>query len=474
MLTHTIVELEEGALTATVAAREGGTTKVLRSVRVPLPDLGRDGLTKALRGLGADVLQGVTGAHVVLGERRIHHFLSTVPKMPAREVIGFVMREALRVTGMPSNEDVLVAPRLLRRLPGNRLVIGSTALARNVWEPVREAFAQAGVEVLGLHSMETTLAMAAPPEVGQSHAVLETNAGRARFVLCDGRFPVQVRRFLIGAGSDGNSSALAAQLAMELPRTLDWLRETGHGQPTVLLLGARVGIDDESIEMIRGDLQQIVRAKGALAVADEQALPGLGVAKLFEGLFEGAVPPSLLAPPEIRLPWSAGRVASLVAAAAAGLACSWSGVVDGTAFLGSRTELQAAAAATQQLQQELQELQELQRAASAQGGESVDETRLLAALHLRRPISRLCSEVSNCADTSLHLDELKFSSTERIVVTGVVHGESRKGALATLASFSKRLRELPYVQSDGQEEVAEVAGQQSRFRFRLSLSWRNS
>ena len=104
----------------------------------------------------------------------------------------------------------------------------------------------------------------------------------------------------------------------------------------------------------------------------------------------------------------------------------------------------------------------------------MDETRLLAALRLRRPISRLCSEVSNCADASLHLDELKFSSTERIVVTGVVQGESRKGALATLASFSKRLRELPYVQSDGQEEVAEVAGQQSRFRFRLSLSWRNS
>lgn len=471
MLTHAIVELEEGALTATVAAREGRTTKVLRSVRVPLPDLGRDGLVKAVRGLAADVLQGIAGVHVVLGERRIHHILSTVPNMPAREVTGFVLREALRVTGMPSIEDVLVAPRLLRRLPGNRLVIGSTAMARNVWEPIRDAFQQAGVEVLGLHSMEATLALAAPAAAGPSQAVLEINAGRARFVLCDGRFPVQVRRFLIGGGNEGNSSALAAQLAMELPRTLDWLRETGHGQPAVLLLGARVGIDDESIEMIRGDLQQVVRAKDALAVGEEQAAPGLGVAKLFESLFEGVVPPSLLATPEIRLPWSAGRVVSLVAAAAAGLACSWSGVVDGTAYLGSRSELQAAAASTQQLQNELQELQ---RAASAQGGETVDETRLLAALHLRRPISRLCSEVSNCADASLHLDELKFSSTERIVVTGVVQGESRKGALATLATFSKRLRELPYVQSDGQEEVSEVAGQQSRFRFRLSLSWRNS
>lgn len=471
MLTHAIVELEEGALTATVATRAGRITKVLRSVRVALPDLGRDGLAKALRGLAADVLQAVTGVHVVLGERRIHHFLSTVPNMPAREVTGFVLREALRVTGMPSNEDVLVAPRLLRRLPGNRLVIGSTALARNVWEPIREAFQQAGIEVFGLHSMEATLALATSAAAGPLQAVLETNAGRARFVLCDGRFPVQVRRFLIGGGNDGNSSALAAQLAMELPRTFDWLRETGHGQPAVLLLGARVGIDDESMEMIRGDLQQVVRAQGALAVVGEQAMPGLGVARLFDGLFDGVVPPSLLAPPEIRLPWSAARVASLLAAAAAGLACSWSGVIDGTAFLGSRNELQAAAAATQQLQNQLQELQ---RAASAQGGETVDETRLQAALQLRRPISRLCSEVSNCAEASIHLDELKFASTERIVVTGVVQGESRKGALATLASFSKRLRELPYVLSDGQEEVAEVAGQQSRFRFRLSLSWRNS
>ena len=53
MLTHAIVELEEGALTATVAAREGRTTKVLRSVRVPLPDLGRDGLIKAAQGFTA-------------------------------------------------------------------------------------------------------------------------------------------------------------------------------------------------------------------------------------------------------------------------------------------------------------------------------------------------------------------------------------------------------------------------------------
>ena len=87
MKTHAIVELEEGSLAVTVASRDGGATKVVRSVRLPLPDLGREGLANALRGLGSDVLQGAAGVHVVFGERRIQHFLSTVPKMADRKSV---------------------------------------------------------------------------------------------------------------------------------------------------------------------------------------------------------------------------------------------------------------------------------------------------------------------------------------------------------------------------------------------------
>lgn len=469
MQMHAIVELEEGSLTVTVGTGDG---RLLRTIRQPLADLGRETVTAALRNLGGDVFEGAPGVHVVLGERRMQHVVSTLPKMPANDVIGFVVREALRVTNMPSVEDLLVAPRLLRRLPGQRLVVGTTAISKAVWNPLQEAFTRAGIEVLSLHSMETCLALTAVSHGNQRCAVLEVNAGRARFVACDGGSPVQVRRFMIGGAGEGNSAALVAQLAMELPRTLEWLRETGHAQPDLLLLGTRLGIDEESMEMLRGDLAKVAHASHGFAVEPEQLEPGLAVGMLLKALVAGNPPPSLLAKPELVLPWPASRFVALATAAAAGLMCSWSAVIDGSAFLSLQDRLTEAAQESQRLAGELGQLQ--QAALESAPKESVDQERLNAALALRRPVSRLLGELSNCSGPALHLEEMKFASTERIVVTGVVEGQSRKAALAALADFSKKARALPFVLVDGQEEVNEVAGQQNRFRFRLSLAWRNS
>ncbi|MBM4063471.1 MAG: hypothetical protein FJ265_20585, partial [Planctomycetes bacterium] len=150
MQTHAIVELEEGTLTATVGVREGGTARITASARLPLLEPTREALADALRSLASGALQGVAGAHVVLGDRRMQHFVSTVPRMAPAEVADFVVREALRVTGMPSAQEALAAVRLLQRLPGGRLAVGVTAIARNVWGPLREAFEQVHLEVLGL------------------------------------------------------------------------------------------------------------------------------------------------------------------------------------------------------------------------------------------------------------------------------------------------------------------------------------
>ncbi len=470
MQTHAIVELEEGSLTVTVGGFDGHATTIVKSVRLPVADLGRDSLTNALRGLGSDVLQGARGVHVVLGERRMQHFLSTVPLMAAGEVTSFVVREALRVTSMQSSNDVLVAPRLLRRLPGQKLVVGSTALARSVWEPMRAAFSQNSLEVLSLHSMEACLALAATPDQGDSTAVLECNAGRARFVLCDRQCPVQVRRFLIGSGADANAAAFTAQLAMELPRTLDWLRETGHALPSALVLGTRVNVEDGSFELLRGDFERIVAARVSFVVGEHDLRPSLGVAMLLERLGNGTMPPSLLSPPRLKLPWSRGRFVALAAVATAGLLCSWSAIVDGSAMLSTHDEVAIAAAENLRLQQEVTK-------ASVVGGSLEDdpnEARLVGALTLRRPVSRLLGEVSNLASDLLHLDEMKFASTERIVITGFVQGESRPEAFAAIAAFARKLRGLPYLSADGQEEINEVVEHANRFRFRLSMTWRNS
>lgn len=468
MQSHAIIELEEGALNVVVGTQDGPAIRVTKSQRLGAPDLGRDALTKVLRTIGSGVLDGVAGVHVVLGDRRIQHFLSTVPRMAAGDVVAFVVREALRLTGQQAAADTLVATRLVGTRPGNRLVLGTTAVARSVVEPVRQACEAAGLRVLGLYSMEACMALAAKGSDG-SVALLECNAGRARFVLCDAGCPVQVRRFLVGDG-EGNPEALAAQLAMELPRTLEWLRETGHGMPATLVLGSRVELDEASLDGLRVEpLRTIATGRSPVAPDPDLPAPSLGVGMLLERLCRGDRLPSLLDAPHVVLPRSPAHRIGLAAALLAGFACSWRAVVDGTRWLAVGDEVAAARTVGEQLAMEVG-----RSSAEPEAGPDLAATRLHDALVMRRPTSRLVAQVSNAAEDGLFLEKLDFASTEPVIVTGWVGGRSRQQALATLAVFSRRLRDLPYLEGAGQDEIAEVPGQRNRYRFRLGFAWRNS
>lgn len=468
MTTHAIMELEEGALNLVVGAREGQSIKVRRSLRLPLADLGRETLTGVLRNLGNDALLGATGIHVVLGERRVQHFTSTVPKMGAGDMVAFVTREALRLTGQQTAADVLLATRLLRRT-GDTFQLATTAVAKSVWEPIGDAFAACSLPVLGLYSMETCLALGAESRAVGPVAVLECNGSRARFLLCDGQSPVQVRRFLLSSG-ENQAAALTTQLAMELPRTFDWLRETGQPVPTSLVLGLRTLLEDGAVAMLKGEeLQSVIVAKSPLDTVAGQPTPTLGVALLLRQLVLGDAPSSLLAPPRLLLPMGGSRLVGLAAVAVVGFAAAWSAAIDGTAMLAARDELAQARAETDTLS----------AAVAAKLGQlvpAIDEggtARLQEALAMRRPISRLLGDVSNAVEGGIVLDEIRFASADRIVVCGLASGGTRQSALAALAVFGKRLRELPYLRADGQDEITESPGQGSRFRFRLGMAWRN-
>jgi len=314
------------------------------------------------------------------------------------------------------------------------------------------------------------MAMAAPL-TGERTAVLECSSGRARFVLCDGQSAVQVRRFLVGGSGEGDSSALVAQLAMELPRTLDWLRESGHPPPQVLVLGTRIEVDAESREMLRGDLERVVSATADFTVGPGAQQPGLATAMLLCRLCAGQDRPSLLSAPKLELPWPRSAFVALGAAATVAMVCAWSAVVDSRAVFGVQEQLVEVASERLRLEQEL--VVATSKIVPTPAIEPGLE-RLQGALSLRRPTSRLLAEVSNSAPSGVHLEALQFASTDKVVLTGVVHGPSRQKALAGLTDFAQRLRALPYLRAGGQEEVSEVAGQSNRFRFKLSLSWRNS
>lgn len=467
---YAIVELEEGSLTVSLGKKEGGQPVVLQCRRFTLPDLGRDQLVAVLRSGVSDLLEGVEGVHVVLGERRMQHFLTPVPKLPARALSDFVAREALRISGMASLDEVLFGARIVRRLPGQRHVIGGAVLPRNVWEPIAAAFATVGIEVAALHSMEECLALAAPGGAASAAAVLECNTSRARFVLSDGRAVAQVRRFMIANGDESDVSALVAQLCIELPRTVDWLRELGYQTPEQLVLGIRVDLDANSQEMIRGDFLSVEQAQVGVRMPTIGAMPGLATATLLRELCSGVRRASLLERTEIRLPWRPLQAAGIAAAVLAGGACTWLGV----------EQLRRGHAASVELAQAESDLgratTELQRLRIRSGGASAGDgsAELQRALGLRRPVSRLCAEVSNCATGLVHLEVLQFASKDQVVVSGVVEGRSRKEALAALAEFAKSVGTLPFLVRSAQEDVVEVVGQPNRFRFKLGMAWRVS
>ncbi|MBL8726929.1 MAG: hypothetical protein JNM25_00770 [Planctomycetes bacterium] len=470
MKNHAIIELDEGALTVTIGGRIDGAPRVLHCHRVALADLGRETVAAALQPIALDLLQQTDGVHVILGDRRMQHFVSSLPNMRPREIDEFVVREALRLTSMPNAGEALVASRLVRRLKGGKWIVGGTALPRSVWEPVRLAFAAGNVGVASLQSTESCLALAVPPEDQERYAVVECSGGRARFVLCDGRSPVQVRRFMVGS-AESNPEALAAQLAMELPRTLEWLRETGHQVPSALVLGNRISVDEGTLDLIRGDLARVVLPAFVADSGRGFEAPSLASTALLAELCQGHEPVSLLTGPRLRLPPSPWRPVTLAAAVAVGALLGWHGVRD----------LEASATVEREVVEASSERENLRHQLVAVTGEPADamvdgeSAQLLRqALGRRRPVSRLLAEVSNAATPDVALDGLQFASSEQVVVSGVVSGPSRAAALAMLAEFAGRVRDLPYLESVGQEDVSEVAGTPSRFRFRLTMAWRTS
>lgn len=468
MKTHAILELDEGALTVTLGGRAGGTATVTGSRRQPLSDWTRDSVVAALQPLLADLLEDVGAVHVVLGDRRMQHFVQVLPRLPARDVEEFAMREAMRLTSMPAAHEVLVAVRPVRR-PKGKLVVGGAAMPRSVWEPVRLALSDCGLQVLGVHTTESCLALAAPDDGDERYAVVECAGGRARFVLCDGGSPVQVRRFMIGA-AEANPEALAAQLALELPRTLEWLRETGHQVPSALVLGNRISVDEATLDTIRGDLARVVLPSFVAAAGRGFEAPSLASTALLRELCLRGAPPSLSATPRFRAPapawrWFAAAAALLVAAALVG-----HGVRDERARALAERQLAEVRRENDALRHRLGDADDVEDPVASPATEQL----LAQALGLRRPVSRLVAEVCEATRSDVLLDGLQFASNERVLVSGVVRGSSRAAALALLAEFARRVNALPYLESTGHEDVGEVPGMANHFRFRLGLAWRTT
>ncbi len=468
---HTIIELEEGALSLTLVTVSGKATRVESCFRMPFAELHPATLGSTLKALMTEV-PDFDSVHVVLGERRIQHFVKEVPRLGVDDLKAFATREALRLGGMSAGAKLLLRGRVLGKAGGGRLRLAVTAMEAALWEPLAAAIAENGLKVGSLWSVEECLGMALRGKDSARVGVVDFSAARARFAVCVDGAPAQVRRFMV-PGADvvegDDTTMLTAQLAMEVPRTLEYLKETGGAQPDCLLLSHRIARADEDLQMFAEVGLPAARFVPAAELAPGQTMPGMATLGLVARLAAGRLGPSLLDGVTITIPASPVRL--VVGLAAGLLGCV--GVAGAMDVQGERAAAEAALAQHAGERRQLeQELADIQNPAPVVEVQSPDQDRIQEILARRRPNSLAVAGVANAAADKVLLDAIEFGFEDKLIITGSVAGETRLQAFMTLSEFTVALRELGYLASEGKEEVNEVEGSTGRLRFKFVFAWR--
>jgi|JRYL01.1.fsa_nt_gb hypothetical protein len=461
-----VVELEEGALTVTVAQRRGRRIVSSFTSYVPLTDQSPATLAGALSALRVDRLPEGAPVHVVLGDRRIQHHRCDVPNLPAAELQELVAREAMRLCSVGAPTEVLRGVGPVQRR-GGKLQFALAAMPKQVWEPVLRMLQAAKLTAVGAYSTEACLALAATGK--QRTAVVETGCGRTRFVVCDGGDVVQVRRFMTGNGS-ADAEAAGMQLQLELPRTLDWLREAGLGEIAGMTLGPRA---HAALQAVQADPTALPPTRGVdidIPVDEGSARPSLATSALLNAICRGVAPGSMLSTQRVIVPVSVGRVLGMTGAIAVFGAAAWFGAQQHGAWRAAEAQLQEIA--------RLQEEALASRLAGPDAEAAVDPAQqahaeqLARALGRRRPYSLLLADLAGDAG-EVRLDNFETGNDDRIRIGGYVGGASRREALDKLARFLRGVRALPYVRSGSGEEIVEWTGLPHGYRFTAELQWRN-
>lgn len=467
---HTILELEEGTLTLSVADVGPKGILVQHCKRLAIGNLQGDSLAAALRGLQADLPAAMAHVHVLLGERRCQHFTLAVPRLPAAELHGLVVREALRVAGQPVETEMLTRVRVLKRLPRGRFQLAVTAVAAAVWEPLQRCLSGLGIEVASLATVEDGLGLAIDPTLPPRTAVVECSGGRARFVVCERGAPTQVRRFMVSGSDNGEDQApavLGAQLAMEVPRTLDYLREVGQARPEALMLSRRIGLGEDDLEVFAEQGMRCALTRADWRLAEDQDQPGLATIGRLRAMRGGRPLASLATACHVHLPMSRALCLAAAGIVLTGMFGAGLGIAELGRLDGARLELR-------QLQADTARLDRAAAASTVHADAAADQLLVAKVLGMRRPCSLLLAEISNAVPANCELQRVEFDSATGVTVAGRAIEASRREALAALRRFADGLRQIPCVVSKGREEIDELEGAAGRLRFCYALRWRRS
>ncbi len=470
MAVSAVIEVEDGTLACTVAAVRRRAIAVSVCLRLPFPECTAANLANSLRAIREQIGQ-LDAVHVVLADRRICHYRAKVPPLEARELSAFVQRESLRQAGLPPGTAMAGHARVVGTGGAGMRRIGVVAAPQALLDPIARGCADADVDLLGVLSLESCIAGILDRSLPERTAVVDYSGGRARFLAFEDGQLAQMRRFVVhGMVSDAGSQALlVGQLAMELPRTLEFLREQGCEPPTCLLVGHHIAAGDDLLTMTEGAISKVVQFEPKASIADGEEVPSLATLGLLQLIQSGGVLPFLRPRFAIQLPWQPWRMVRQAAAAVVAIGATAVGLqeqFDAQSLRRGRDGLLADGA---RIQQELRS-----RASPAPNGETLDaeQQRERLLLRQRRPFSLAIARVSQQVREFLALDSLEFLDAGHLRVKGTVAAPDRLTALRTIGEFGEALATVPFLARSGSDEVKDDDARTGVLRFQFDLTWR--
>lgn len=440
-----IAEVDRDVLRFVVASNRGKKTKLLRTRLVALESddaaVLRTKLREAADGLD---LAGADG-FVFVSDRRMVHGEISFDKKPKRQMRDRQILSSARDLGLWDAETPLSIGWQAVHDEGGKAKVAFDAAPRDLVESVTEAAAVLMPKRLWIASLEAAFAHAVEHESPDSTvAVLDIRNDHASFVLCKRGRVQSSRRFKLPFARDVDGFGCEALLpiAMEVARSLDFLKELGNDMPSRILVSGFIREHEFDAEMWSesfGSIETQIVAHESLALLPDAIqpphawiVPAIVLGKRREAdlcwLHEPEVP---------SLVERGGRVltyaASILAMAGGALL-----------FAESKTEdARAAKNESVRLELEIEAMEERELAvATDNSGPSLHDRRSQALDELDRDrisVSRLCASLSIERPRGVKLTRVVVREDGGVVVAGVVKASERLAAMRDFGEFSRRL-----------------------------------
>ncbi|MGE3174641.1 MAG: hypothetical protein AB7O97_18560 [Planctomycetota bacterium] len=445
-----IIEIEEGYLTCTAATITRRSVTVGACVRVPFPECTAANLGNSLRLLREQVGE-LDRVWVLVGDRRILHSVVRVPPMLPDELRAFVRREALRQGGLSAGAE-LVAHARLSRPEGTMHRVSVCAAPAGVLEPIRRGCAEADVALLGVLSIENGIAGVLDQDLPERTAVIDFAGGKARFLVYERGQLTHMRRFLVHGvdSAAGMRDLFVAQLAMEVPRTLDYLREQDCDPPQCLLVSHSIAAGEDLLAMTEGQIPEVRTYQPTVRLAAGEDEPSLATLGLLQKLQRGRRLPLLTEDVALTLPPQPLRIAARAAAAVVGVAGLVVGMQQHGEARALRIERQGLEAAIDRSRNEIARRLQPVPMVETLDPEQAREQQILSR---RRPISRCIARLCELVGPELHYDAIAFPDRHHLELHGGVAARNRLEALRVLGEFGEALGAVPFLERTGSEDL---------------------